>query len=137
MPFISAFSTLLCETLGKIQPLSTSRGFLFFRKPVLYPGLKINVDISLCGIVKCDQLTLWFFLIIPHNVISFHDPWDLLDLSGVFFFQSKPEKAHPIGQTVPFETALTIFNPFQKQKRLKTFLGPRSKLNLTFSQEIK
>jgi hypothetical protein len=52
MPFISPFSILLCETLGKIQPLSTSRGFLFYRKPVLYPGLKKNIDISLCGIVK-------------------------------------------------------------------------------------
>jgi len=38
MPFISPFSILLCETLGKIQPLSTSRGFLFYRKPVLSPG---------------------------------------------------------------------------------------------------
>jgi hypothetical protein len=51
MPFISPFSTLLCETLGIIQPLSTSRGFLFSKAGSL-SRVKKNIDISLCGIVE-------------------------------------------------------------------------------------
>jgi hypothetical protein len=82
MPFISPFSILLCETLGKIQPLSTSRGFLFDRKPILSPGLK-NLDISLCGIVWLVNIMALFDF--SHNVISFHGPWDALALSGVFY----------------------------------------------------
>jgi len=89
MPFISPFSILLCETLGKIQPLSTSRGFLFYRKPSLSPCLK-NLDISLCGIVWLVTIMVLFDL--SHNVISFHDPWDLPALSGVFFSRASPRK---------------------------------------------
>jgi hypothetical protein len=57
-------------------------------------------------------------------VISFHDPWGLLALSGVFFSQDKPEKAHPVGQPVHFETTLKIFNPLPKTKAPEIF--PRS-----------
>lgn len=58
MPFISPFSTLLWETLGKIQPLSTSRGFHFYRMPVLYPGLK-----------KYWHITLWYCILLI-NIMS-------------------------------------------------------------------
>ena len=82
MPCISPFSILLWETLGKIQPLSTSKGFLFDRKPGPSSGLE-NLDILLCGMVWLFNIMVLFDF--SHNVISFHGPWDALALSGVFY----------------------------------------------------
>jgi hypothetical protein len=45
-------------------------------------------------------------------------------LSQGSFFSGQPEKAHPIGQPVLFEIALTIFDPLPKTKAPEGF--PRS-----------